>query len=206
MKRVLPSEGLRGPQYYWQVMVALSAEGGFTITDVHQRTNGRSRRTIKAYVLFCAGHGHIAAVGEQILGNHQVATVYKVREPRAAAPVERRSSFAGSHGRGRQQIWTAMRALKLFTVRELAVSATTSDHAVSEKTARSYVGLLVRAGYVAEVGRRTRSGEQARWKLLPAFNTGPLAPAALGRESVLYDRNLARAVNLNGSSAVGRAA
>lgn len=206
MKRVLPSEGLHGPQYYWKAMVAQSAAGGFTITGIHKLTNGRSRRTIKDYVLFCAAQGHIVAVGEEVLGNHQVATVYKVRQPRAAAPIQRRSTFNGSRGRGRQQLWTAMRALKLFTVRELAVSATTSDVAVTEKTARGYIGLLARAGYVAEVGHRARSGQQARWKLLPAFNTGPHAPAALGRESVLYDRNLGRTVNLNGSPAVGRAA
>lgn len=206
MKRVLPSEGLRGPQYYWEVMVSLSAEGGFTITDVHKLTNGRSRRTIKDYVLFCAAQNHIVPVGEEPLDKHQVATVYKVRQPRATAPIQRRNTFNGSRGRARQQLWTAMRALKLFTVRELAVAATTSDIAVSEKTARSYVGLLVKAEYLAEVGHRVRSGQQARWKLMPAFNTGPQAPAALNHESVLYDRNLGRTVNLNRSSAVGRAA
>lgn len=181
-------------------------DGGFTITDIHKLTNGRSRRTVKTYVLFCAAQGHIAATGELPTVKNRVATIYKVKELRAAAPIKRRASFENRRGRGYQQLWTAIRALKLFTVRELAVAATTSDVAVSEKTARAYIGLLAKAKYVAEVGHRTRSGQQAHWKLMPAFNTGPQAPAALERGTVLYDRNLGRSINLNGPGTVGRAA
>lgn len=206
MKRVLPTTELRGPQHYWKTMVELSARDGFTIGDVHKLTNGRALKTIKAYVLFCAEHGHVVPVGQRPTVKNRTATIYKVKDRRLPAPVQRRASFENSQGRRRQQLWTAMRALKLFTIRELSVAATTMEVSVSEKLARSYVRLLVRASYVVEVGHRTRSGQQARWKLMPAFNTGPLAPATLQRDSVLYDRNLARSVNLNVPETVGRAA
>lgn len=206
MKRVLPSEGLAGPQHYWKMMVTLSSKGGFTIADVHKLTNGCALRTVKAYVTFCAKQGHALAIGERPTIKNRTATIYKVRDHRLPAPIQRRASFEDSRGRGRQQLWTAIRALKLFSVRELAIAATTSDVPVSEKLARGYVGVLAKAGYVAEVGHRTRSGQQARWKLMPAFNTGPLSPATIERGSVLYDRNLGRSVNLNDPQSVGRAA
>lgn len=206
MKRVLPSHGLKGPQHYWNAMVALSAKGGFTIADVHGLTNGCALRTVKAYVVFCANQGHALAIGERPTIKNRTATVYKVKDRRLPAPIQRRAGFENRQGRGRQQLWTAIRALKFFTVREIAIAATTSEVAVSEKLARGYVGVLAKAGYLAEIGRRTRSGQQAHWKLMPAFNTGPLAPATVERGTVVYDRNLGRSVNLNGSENVGRAA
>jgi hypothetical protein len=206
MKRVLPSDGLSGPQHYWKMMVALSAKGGFTIADVHKLTNGCALRTVKAYVLFCARQQHALVVGQRPTIKNRAATIYKVRDHRLPAPIQRRASFEDSRGRGRQQLWTAIRALKLFTVRELAVAATTSEVPVSEKLARGYVGVLAKAGYLAEVGQRTRSGQQACWKLMPAFNTGPLSPATIEGGAVLYDRNLGRSVNLNSPEIVGRAA
>jgi hypothetical protein len=206
MKRVLPSDGLSGPQHYWKVMVALSAKGGFTIADVHGLTNACALRTVKAYVLFCAKQGHALAIGERPTIKNRTATIYQVKDRRLPAPIQRRAGFENRQGRGRQQLWTAIRALKLFTVRELSVAATTSDVAVSEKLARGYVGVLAKAGYVVEVGLRTRSGQQARWKLMPSFNTGPAAPATVERGAVLYDRNLGRSVNLNELGTTGRAA
>jgi len=205
MKRVLPSAGLSGPQHYWKMMAELSAKGGFTVSDVHKLTNGRSRATVKSYVIFCAKQGFVEAIGERPT-SVPPSIIYKVRDRRMPAPVQRRANFASSQGRRCQQMWTAIRALKLFTIRELAVAATTSEIVVGEKRAREYVQLLLRAGYVAEIGQRTRRGQQARWKLMPACNTGPLAPATLERGAVLYDRNLGRAVNVTAPETAGRAA
>ncbi|ODT55703.1 MAG: hypothetical protein ABS59_02880 [Methylobacterium sp. SCN 67-24] len=206
MKRVLPNPLPRGPQHYWSEMVALSRKAGFTITDIHKASSGRSRKTIKSYILFCVERGHIEVVGERVTEKNRAALVYKVRNPRAVAPIERRPNFADDRGRRAQQIWTAIRALRQFTVAELAVAASTDAVPVSPRRSREYVGTLARAGYVAEVGNRACPGQKAHWRLMPAKNTGPLAPALIERGTVLYDRNLHQAVNLNAPETVGRAA
>lgn len=205
MKRTAPTAALpRGPLHYWKEMVAMSRRGGFTITDVHKASNGRSRQTIKDYVLFCAEQGHVALVGDQPTIKNRRANVYKVCDPRAPAPIQRRADFADDRGRRAQQLWTAIRALRQFTVRELAVAASTDAVTVTVKRAREYVGTLAGAGYLAEVGHRAHPGLIARWRLLPAKNTGPKAPATLAGGTVLYDRNLEQTVNLN--DLAGRAA
>ncbi|PZU93087.1 MAG: hypothetical protein DI527_07510 [Chelatococcus sp.] len=206
MKRVLPAAGLQGPQHYWSVMVALSAKGGFTISDVHGRTNGCSLSTVKDYVRRCASLGHVEPVEERRSIKNRPVMVYRVVDGRVAAPIIRRESFADQRGRQSQQLWTAMRGLKLFTAREVAIAASTPEVPVSEKAARAFIGFLTKGGYLAETTQRTRPGQQARWKLLPAFNTGPLAPASTERGTVLFDRNLQKAVNLNAPEASGRAA
>lgn len=206
MKRVLPNPLPRGPQHYWSEMVALSRKAGFTITDIHKASSGRSRKTIKSYILFCVERGHIEAIGERATEKNRAALVYKVRNPRAVAPIERRPNFADDRGRRAQQIWTAIRALRQFTIAELAVAASTDAVPVSPRRSREYVGTLARAGYVAEVGSRACPGQKAHWRLMPAKNTGPLAPALIERGTVLYDRNLQQAVNLNAPETVGRAA
>lgn len=206
MKRVLPSPLPRGPQHYWSQMVALSRKGGFTITDIHKASNGRSRKTVKCYILFCVEHGHLKAVGERVTEKNRAAIVYKVQNLRSVAPIQRRRNFADDAGRRAQQIWTAARALRQFTIQELAVAASTDAVAVSEVRARAYVGVLAKAGYLVELGSRPHPGLKARWRLMPAFNTGPFAPAVIERGTVLYDRNLGQAINLNAPETTGRAA
>lgn len=206
MKRAVPNPLPQGPQHYWSQMVALTRKGGFTITDIHKASSLRSRQTVKAYVTFCAEAGHVVAVDSQITSKNRLAFVYKVINLRAEAPVQRRESFTGDRGRRCQQLWTAMRALRTFTVRDLAIAAATDTIAVSEATARTYVTALMKAGYLVEIGHRRQRGVQAHWKLMPSFNTGPLAPATIERGSAVYDRNLSRVVNLNPSETTGRAA
>lgn len=206
MKRTEPSVLPQGPQHYWTQMVALSRKGGFTVTDIYKATSQRARSTVKAYIRFCFTEGHLLQIGEQPTVKNRQATLYRVRDPRLAAPIQRRADFEDDRGRRAQQLWTAMRALRVFTAQELAIAASTDAVPVPETTARGFLRLLARAGYAAEVGTRTSRGQRAFWKLLPAFNTGPLAPARIEGGTVLYDRNNGRTVNLNEPEAAGRAA
>lgn len=206
MKRVSAPDLPQGPQHYWSQMVAMSRRGGFTVTDIFKASSQRARSTVKDYVRFCFTEGFILQIGEQPTVKNRVATLYKVRDPRLAAPIQRRSSFEDSRGRRAQQLWTAMRALRVFTAQELAIAASTDSVPVPEKTARSFLRLLARAGYAAEVGQRSGRGQRAHWKLMPACNTGPLAPAQIESGTVLYDRNSGRSVNLTAPETVGRAA
>lgn len=204
MKRVLPPSLPQGPQHYWSQMVAMSRKGGFTVTDIYKATSLRSRKTVKCYVLFCLEGGFVEQIGERPTEKNRTAFVYRVRDLRQAAPIERRPDFDDSHGRRAQQMWNTMRRLRVFTARGLAIAASTDEIVVQEATARGYLRSLAKAGYIAADERQT--GNRIQWVLLPAFNTGPLAPAITQRGTVLVDRNLSKVVNLNAPETVGRAA
>lgn len=206
MKRVSAPALPQGPQHYWSQMVALSRKGGFTITDIFKACSLRARKTVKDYVRYCAVQGFVTQVGERPTEKNRQAVVYKVVDPRRAAPIQRRPEFEDSRGRRAQQLWTAMRALRVFTAQELAIAASTDAVPVPETTARGFLRVLAKAGYVAEVGQRKGRGQRAHWKLLPAFNSGPQAPALIEGASVLYDRNNGHTVNLNEPDAARRAA
>ena len=206
MKRVAPPTLPQGPQHYWSQMVLMSRGDGFTITDIYKASSCRTRRTIKDYVLFCAKQGFIDVVGERPAPQKTIATVYKVRDPRMAAPIMRRADFADDRGRRAQQMWTAMRGLRQFTAQELALAASTDTVQVKEKAAREYLLGLCRAGYVAALAKTGRNGARLHWKLMPARNTGPLSPSLMKRGTVVYDRNLNRFVNVTGSATAGAAA
>lgn len=201
MKRTVPPCLPQGPQHYWRQMVALSRAGGFAIADVHGRTNGRSLRTVKQYVLYCAEHGHIVEIGERPTIKNRTAKIYRVRDPRLAAPICRRPDFADRRGRSAQQMWNTMRRRGLFTARELAIHASTDVVLVKEKTARAYIASLAKAGYVLPDSKRPDG--RTVWKLMPAYARGQAAPALLQGGRVLYDRNLNRSVNLNVSAETG---
>ena len=76
-----------------------------------------------------------------------------------------------------------MRRLRSFDWHELAAVASTPECPVAPGSARRYVGLLHRAGYLTKV-RAARPGRRARWKL--RLNTGPRAPRMV---RVVHDPN-----------------
>lgn len=205
MKRTMPPTLPRGPQHYWQQMIELSRQGGFTVRDVYGNSN-RRRQTVKDYVVFCASQGFIEKIGERPALAGNVASVYRVRDPRLAAPIMRRPDFANDRGRRAQQLWTAMRVMRSFTVQDLVIAASTDTIQVPDQTARDFIRRLVRAGYLAEIGQRARRGQCGYWKLLPARNTGPLSPAFLEGGRVCFDRNTGKVVNLNEPVPAWRAA
>ena len=191
MKRVLPSIHPEKPPHYWAVMRDLTVQaGGFTVRDVHDRTNGPSRQTVKEYVRRCRKLGVIAPVGSRDVGSHHPAVIYAARLDILDAPVMRRADYAADRGRRVQQLWQAMRLMSVFTLPELVATASTDEVEIKDSVARSYVRALAKAGWLVEMTRRSRVGQVATWRLLPARNTGPLAPA--DTKSGIVDRNVGR--------------
>ena len=93
---------------------------------------------------------------------------------------------------GRQRMWQSMRILNEFDAGQVA---STSD--VSLASARSYISILKKAGYVfiAKSAPRTgsiieRAGEATIYRLLK--NTGPTRP--IPKASGIYDTNLNKLV------------
>ncbi|TXN71627.1 hypothetical protein [Methylobacterium sp. WL6] len=175
----------RGPEHYWRMMVELTrSAGGFTVTDIWQLTNSRSRQTIKGYVHHCRDTAAIEAVTTGANG----AVSYRVVNLNGLAPVVRRDDFRDQRGRIQEQIWTTIRGLPQFTIRELAIEASTDEVTVCERAAKDYVHALREAGYLITVRPSVRLKTPGIFRLAPGLNTGPKAPAIL-RTRFVFDRN-----------------
>ena len=91
-------------------------------------------------------------------------------------------------------MWNALRATRGFlTTIELAVAASTDTVQVSRSAATRYLNALDCAGYLTTAYRLRQT---ACYRLAPLYNTGPKAPALVGRKG-LFDFN--RAVNVTAS-------
>lgn len=98
-----------------------------------------------------------------------------------------------TQGIGTELMWASAKGLKEFDIVELCVAASTSEHAVSEETAKAYVGWLARAGYLVCVKRAVPGHTRARYRFNRAMNTGPRAPLITRAKEVL-DGNTGRVV------------
>lgn len=102
------------------------------------------------------------------------------------APRVRKDGTAVTQGRGRQQMWNAMRILKVFRPSDLAFNASTSDHQVAESEAVTYCAALCKAGYLSD---RPAAG----YMLIPTMWSGP-HPPQIQRTKQIYDPNLRKVV------------
>lgn len=191
-----PDHGLpKGPEHLWREMRRQSGDG-FTLSTLYGAANGVAKRTIRGYLVAFEKAGAIRRVGQRPIPFGRAAIVWSlVENAPAKAPVIRRDDYAGSRGRVREQLWTAMRALPAFTVRELAFAATTEEHPVKPRTAERYVRELGRCGLLLALtpsakGAPGRTGAHAaRWRLKPSANTGPLPPKIIKGEVFDPNRN-----------------
>ena len=175
----------RGPEHYWRMMCELTRKaGGFTISDIWGLSNGRSRKTIKCYVHACRDVSAIEPSAETA----DKAVVWRVVNLNAPAPVMRRPDYQDRRGRVQQQIWTTIRSLPQFTIRELAVEASTDVVRVPEGQAKDYLAALLKAGYIDTIRPSRKLIEPGIFRLKLGMGTGPLAPAIL-KARFVFDRN-----------------
>lgn len=126
------------------------------------------------------------------------ATYSLVRDNGVEAPRLDRKGNPVKQGLGAEQMWRTIRLIGEFSSRQLAAQASTSETPVSPETAKTYVGHLVRAGYLVEVAPAVqlgagRGGLQARYRLAPGKYTGP-RPPMVQRTKAIYDPNLDQVV------------
>ncbi len=92
-----------------------------------------------------------------------------------------------TQGIGGEQMWNAMRAMKsAFGARELAIAATTEEHAVAHATAKRYARDLATAGYL-KVARESTGGRHSErlYQFIKSRNTGPRAPLITAQKQVM---------------------
>lgn len=187
MPRVRIDDRPHGPAHYWRIMRDL---GTFTAADVHARSNGAGRGSVIRYVRACAEAGYCECIGERASRKSRPMPVYRMAESRRlTAPT---FHVETDRGRRQQQIWNAVRALKSFTAKELAVTASTDSVPVSMQMACQYCARLAGAGYLwVEQEHRPK-----RYRVNPARMSGPLAPSFHRNSTAGIDRNLRQAVNV----------
>ncbi len=177
----------RGPEHYWTLMQGAGARG-FLIHELVGQCNGRTYTTLHVYVLALRDMGVLAVIGREPARQPgaEDAVRYVIVKPLRSAPVIRRDTFTGLRGRGQAQLWTAMRALPQFTVREIAIVASTEEVPVQPVVASKYVKRLFRAGLLTAVVRPAKGApgtvgpRPGVYRLKPSFNRGPRPPSVIG--------------------------
>jgi hypothetical protein len=183
----------------WQAIRTTKGSEGepnatFTSLSIWNST-GASRSSIQEYLTGLHRAGYITSVGQakSTIGNRQYTIYQLVRDNGIEAPRVRRDGSAVTMGQGRENMWRTMRIMGEFTARELAISASTDDTAVSEEDAKNYCTHLQRAGYLATIGSQKKSAAAPgpgalRYRLLPSRITGP-RPPQIQRVKQVYDPN-----------------
>ena len=170
-------------QYYNQV----SEDKTFTKTQLATRTK-RNKRTIGSYLEALEAAGIVQKVGTLPSKGANPHNLYKLcKDVGFEAPrVNKQGKFIHSAS---EQMWRAMKMLKVFTSRSLALAASIEESPVNEAHAKDYCKHLLKAGYILLVEPQKLFFSQASYRLAPGKNTGPEAPK-ITRAKCVYDPNL----------------
>ena len=179
-----PSGVLNMRERAWAAMRELRQ---FTLVDLGMKAGVSSCR-LRDYLRGLLNAGIVRRLGvETNLAAVPMFTkiVYElVKDCGVEAPRVRKDGVLLPDG-GQQRMWTAMRVLRNFNVRDLVYSASLPGHPVADSAAESYCRWLERGGYlrrdVAEAG-----GGLVRWHIVKL--TGARAPQIL-RVKQLFDPN-----------------
>ena len=182
----------RGNDGFWAIMRRLNAEQGhFTVADIDGESNV-SISNISEYLKGLVAAGIAEQCGKRppaAKGRFPTPLYRLLKQPiRAPRVREDGSLILPSHD---EQLWTAIRTLKTFNVKELIFAATTDDVKPSLFSARHLLKILHGAGYLTVTSRGQRGNQVYRLK--PNMNTGPLPPRSKqlnGR--LVWDPNLGK--------------
>ena len=151
----------------------------FTVPVVRDETLLKTD-TVRDYILGLEAAGYVRKITESS-GVGVPARWELAKDAGSEAPRVRRDGTPVIQGQGRENMWNAMRILRDFTARELAVAASMPNCRVKELTAEDYIKHLHRAGYLRKNG--------SRYMFLPGAYTGPMAPM-IQRTKRVWDPNL----------------
>lgn len=182
---------LRGHDHYWCVIRDIGKHNPFTLAEVAARSNDPRDKSIRDFLGRLVKAGYIEVLrtdhGPTARGGSVARHIYKLVRRPTATPIINRDGSIGTQGLANGQMWNAIRSLKQFDKRELALAATTADVQVEINTALAYARHLSNAGYLIVI-RQGKSTTSSIWRLRPSMNTGPEAPRIL-RSKMVYDVN-----------------
>lgn len=153
--------------------------------------------TVKSYLKRLVKGGYLQAQPtDNRRGARQEYRYTLVKNTGVETPKLTRDGKPTVQGKGREQMWRAMKILRDFTYAELAMNASTPTCLVKPSTAKDYIKILFAAGYVVAV-RPGKAKTPGRYKLLDSKYTGP-RPPQIQKTKSLFDPNLDRVVWSNG--------
>lgn len=176
-------------EYLWEVMLKLKS---FTANELTRHTR-YNVSTIKSYLKGLAAAGYI--VPELGVNRGHACTTYLI-DPETAPlepPRVRADGTAVTQGQGRKNLWRTMKILKEFSVAELAAFASAGSVTVAEGEAATYVGWMVKAGFVSVIEQAKTTGGRARYRFNFDRYTGP-KPPQIQRIDQVYDPNTGKVV------------
>ncbi len=166
----------------------------FNIKDIRDETTLKPD-SVRDYVVGLENGGFLERVDPAEMGSGAVYCWRLVKDIGVEAPRVRKDGTPVTSGKGRENMWNAMRIMRTFTARELAVAARTPDCFVKESTAADYAKHLWFAGYLSK-------RDDGSYYMLPTAYTGPKAPM-IQRTKVVWDPNQNRARWRSGEGEVG---
>jgi len=168
-------KGLDTRQAVWDAIRELKT---FTVKEVREETL-LGMDTVRDYVIGLHAAGYIGKEGFHVQG--YAGQWNLVNDIGVEAPRVRKDGTPVTQGQGRENMWNAMRILRTFTARELAVTSRTPDCFVKESTAADYAKHLCHAGYLSK-------RPDGCYVMLPTSYTGPKAPM-IQRTKRVWDPN-----------------
>lgn len=132
------------PQGRDAIWSTIRAQRTFTYRSLQEATD-IPNKTIRDYVQGLIAAGIVARKGENDVG---AVTFDLVKDKGVHAPRVRKDGSEVEQGRATESMWNAMRLLKQFTPRDLAIHASTDDAPVSEVHAKDYCQHLAKAKYL----------------------------------------------------------
>lgn len=165
----------------WHTIRVLSDDyGWFTARSVQAVVCARGPTVVIGYLQFLQDEQII--VQDKSAPRAASRVCYRLQRDGDIAPPWRDPRSA----RIERACWTAMRALKTFTGRELAAAASTEGHEIPRNKASYYAECLLTAGILVEA----EPSKTARIFRLPAArDTGPSAPVWMAERKAAYDLN-----------------
>ena len=170
-----PVSTLSGHETRQAAWDAIRELGTFTVRQVREATTLKMD-TVREYLTGLAAAKYIVRLTCDGPAKYQLTKDVGVEAPRV-----RRDGTPVTQGQGCENMWNAMRIMRVFTARELAVAACTPDCSVKESTAVDYAMHLCRAGYLSK-------RPDGHYVMPPRAWTGPLAPM-IQRVKQVWDPN-----------------
>jgi hypothetical protein len=158
-------------------------------------TNRVSPDTIRTYAtgLHAAGYLELIGSGFSTTNGRQLPNRWKlVNDVGIDAPRVTRDGKEVTQGKGRENMWKAMKILKSFNWRELQAHASTSEHPIKDEEVKDYIKHLYKARYLI-LTQPSKPGTPAHYRLLPSRYTGPKSPM-IQKVKQVYDPNLCKVV------------
>lgn len=176
-----------GQEAIWQCLREGGRERVWTVKQIYsainlnQRVRETAPRTIRSYLDRLQRAGLVERCADNP-AKYRLTRDSGARTPRIGGDGRRIEGATGN-----QRMWMALRALKLFSPADLALTSETKF-----ETARKYCSFLRKAGYL-KVAQESVPGRQTVYRFNEARNTGPQAPQ-IKRSKALYDPNIEKVV------------